>query len=87
MGKARYYTNVALASGFHQIHQIVKKLAFSTPGGQFYFRNTRMGICSASDTFQRLMNTVLSGLVGIKARIYLDDTVIWGATLVEHKDW
>jgi hypothetical protein len=46
-----------------------------------------MGICSASDTFQRLMNTVLSGLVGIKARIYLDDTVIWGATLEEHKYW
>jgi hypothetical protein len=30
------------------------------------------------------MNTVLSGLVGTKARIYLDDIVIWGATLEEH---
>jgi hypothetical protein len=33
------------------------------------------------------MNTVLSVLVGTKALIYLDDTVIWGATLEEHKDW
>jgi hypothetical protein len=30
------------------------------------------------------MNAVLSGLVGTKALIYLDDIVIWGATLEEH---
>ena len=29
------------------------------------------------------MNNVLSGLVGSKALIYLDDTVIWGAMLQE----
>ena len=43
-----------------------------------------MGICSAPATFQRLMNTVLGGLVGTKALIYLDEIVIWGATLEEH---
>jgi len=42
-----------------------------------------MGMCSAPATFQRLMNTVLSGLVGTKALIYLDDIVIWGVTLEE----
>jgi hypothetical protein len=30
------------------------------------------------------MNSVLSGLVGNKALIYLDDIVIWGVTLEEH---
>jgi hypothetical protein len=30
------------------------------------------------------MNTVLSGLVGTKALIYLDDIEVWGATLEEH---
>jgi hypothetical protein len=30
------------------------------------------------------MNTVLSGLVWTKVLIYLDDTVIWGATLLEY---
>jgi len=43
-----------------------------------------MGICSVPATFQRLMNTVLSGLVGTKALIYLDDIVIWGAMIEEH---
>jgi hypothetical protein len=33
------------------------------------------------------MNTVLSGLVGTETLIYLDDIVVWGATLEEHKDW
>jgi hypothetical protein len=31
------------------------------------------------------MNTVLSGLVGTKALIYLNNTVIWGATSEKHK--
>ena len=87
LGKARYYTTVDLASGFHQVplrEEDRQKTAFSTPGGHFEFCNMPMGICSAPATFQRLMNTVLSGLVGTKALIYLDDIVIWGATLEEH---
>jgi hypothetical protein len=87
LGKARYYTTVDLASGFHQVplrEEDRQKTAFSTPGGHFEFCNMPMGISSAPATFQRLMNTVLSGLVGTKALIYLDDIVIWGATLEEH---
>lgn len=30
------------------------------------------------------MNTVLSGLVGTRTLIYLDDIIIWGVTLEEH---
>ena len=78
LGKARYYTTLDLASGFHQVplrEGDRQKTAFSTPGGHFEFCNMPMGICSAPATYQRLMNTVLSGLVGTKALIYLD--VIW----------
>lgn len=87
LGKARYYTTVDLASGFHQVplrEQDRHKTAFSTPGNHFEYCNMPMGLCSAPATFQRLMNTVLSGLVGTKALIYLDDIVIWGVTLQEH---
>ena len=42
-----------------------------------------MGICSTPETFRRLINNVLSGLVEFKAVIYIDGTVIWGATLEE----
>ena len=86
LGKARYYTTVDLASGLHQVplrEEDRQKTAFSTPGGYFEFCNMPMGICSAPATFQRLMNTVLSGLVGTKTLIYLDDIVMWGVTLEE----
>jgi len=86
LGKARYYTTLDLASGFHQVllREDRPKTAFSTPGGLFEFCNMPMRICSAPATFLRLMNTVLIGLVGTKALIYLDDIVIWGATIEEH---
>jgi hypothetical protein len=86
LGKARYYTTAHLASGFHQVPLTEKdrqKTAFSTPNGHFEFCNMPMGVCSAPAAFQRLMNTVLSGLVGTKVLIYLD-IVIWEASLEEH---
>jgi hypothetical protein len=81
LGKARYYTTTDLASGFHQVPLREKdrqKTAFLTPGDRFEFCNMPMGVCSAPATFQQLMNTVISGLVGTKVLIYLDDNVIWG---------
>ena len=41
-------------------------------------------ICQWGYVQHQLMNTVLSGLVGTKTLIYLDDIVIWGVTLEEH---
>jgi hypothetical protein len=87
LGKARYYTTLDLASGYHQVplrEEDRHKTAFSTLEGHFEFCATPMGICSAPATFQRLMNSVVSGLVGYKWLIYLDDIVVWGTTLEEH---
>jgi hypothetical protein len=87
LAEARYCTTVDLASGSHQVRlreQDRQKTAFSALGNHFEYCNMPTDLCSAPATFQRLMNTVLSGLVGTKALIYLDDAVIWGATLEEH---
>ena len=87
--KEGYYTSGDFASGFHQVSlrdEDRQKTAFSTTGSHFESCNMPVVICSAPATFQRLMNTILTGLVGTKALIYLDDTVIWGAALEEHKD-
>jgi hypothetical protein len=54
LGKARYYTTVDLASGFHQVslrEEDRQKTAFSMPGGHFEFCNMPMGVCSAPATF------------------------------------
>ena len=89
LGKARYFSTLDLASGFHQIplkREDREKTAFSCPYGHFEFVRTPFGLKGAPPTFQRLMNTVLSGLQGIKCFIYLDDIVIHGNSLQNHNE-
>jgi hypothetical protein len=87
LGEARYYTTLDLASGFHQVplrEEDRPKTPFSTPDGHFEYCCIPQGIFCAPATFARLMNRVLSGLVGTKALVYLDDIIVWGANLQEH---
>ncbi|CAH2099948.1 unnamed protein product [Euphydryas editha] len=44
------------------------------------------GLKNAPSTFQRLMNTVLSGLRGLHCYIYLDDCILYSADLPSHID-
>ena len=43
------------------------------------------GLKGGPPTFQRLMNTVLTGLQGIKCFVYLDDIVVYAQNLEEHQ--
>ena len=43
-----------------------------------------MGLCTASATFQRLMELVLQGLNWQTCIIYLDDIVMYGRSFEEH---
>lgn len=87
LGNAMYFTTLDLASGFHQIQMCEQdkcKTAFSSPYGHFEYNRMPFGLKNAPATFQRLMNSVLTGLQGIKCFVYLDDIVIHAASLVEH---
>ncbi|KAL0130247.1 hypothetical protein PUN28_002085 [Cardiocondyla obscurior] len=87
LGNAKYFTILDLASGYHQIQMKEEhkcKTAFSTPHGHYEFNRMLFGLKNAPATFQRLMNSVLAGLQGIKCLVYLDDVVIYGPTLEEH---
>jgi len=57
------------------------KTAFSTHYG---FNRMPFGLKNAPATFQRLMNSVLTGMQGLKCLVYLDDIVIYGASLEDH---
>lgn len=87
LGNAKYFTTLDLALGYHQIEMKESdkcKTAFFTPYGHYEFNRMPFGLKNAPATFQRLMNAMLSGLQGIKCLVYLDDIVIFGASLMEH---
>jgi hypothetical protein len=87
IGRARYFTALDCASGFHQIP--IKegdrcKTAFSTPMGHFEYLRMPFGLKAAPATFQRMMNCVLRDSIGDRCFVYLDDVLILGETLIEH---
>jgi hypothetical protein len=87
VGKARYFTALDCASGFHQI-PIRKedrcKTAFSTITGHFEYLRMPFGLKAAPATFQRMMNFVLRDSIGDKCFVYMDDVLILGETSEHH---
>lgn len=87
LGKSSYYSTLDLASGYHQIeveHEDREKTAFSTQNGHYQFLRMPFGLKTAPATFQRAMDNVLRGLQGIHCLVYLDDVIIFSASLDEH---
>lgn len=88
LGNSRYYTALDLAAGYHQIpvkEEDKPKTAFSTSDAHYEFNRMPFGAKGAPAVFQRLMNTVLSGLIGKTCLVYLDDIIIYSSTLEEHE--
>jgi hypothetical protein len=89
LGDSKYFSTVDCASGFLQVPVIPKdqvKTAFSTRKGHFQYKRMPFGLKGAPATFQRLMTTVLSGMLGVKCIVYLDDDVVFGENLNTHSE-
>ncbi|KAK3749114.1 hypothetical protein QZH41_019410 [Actinostola sp. cb2023] len=87
MGGAVYFSTMDLASGYWQVEVDPSdrdKTAFTTFKGLFEFRVMPFGLTGAPNTFQRLMDSVLSGLQFDTCLVYLDDIVIFSKTFDEH---
>jgi hypothetical protein len=80
LGQSTYFSCLDMVMGYHQIELEEgegPKTAFSTKQGHWEYRRLPFGLKTAPATFQKLMNTVLSGLTGTRCFPYLDDIVIY----------
>ncbi|KAL4136285.1 hypothetical protein QTP88_007833 [Uroleucon formosanum] len=89
LGQCNLFSIIDLASGFYQIKLDEKSkelTAFSTNQGHWHFKKMAMGLKTSPCSFQRLMNNVMAGIVGIKCLVYLDDIIIYGKGLLDHNE-
>ena len=87
LGKARHFTTLDLASGYHQIavkESDIPKTAFRAQRGQFEFIVIPFGVTNAPTTFQRVMNSLFKEELDDFILVYLDDILIFSRTLEEH---
>ena len=83
---ACWFSTLDLLSGYWQVEMEPDdraKTAFITKRGHFQFKVMPFGLCNASATFERLMDTVLSGLQWTTCLVYLDDIIVLGKSFRE----
>lgn len=87
LGRAKYFSTLDLASGFHQIEleeDSKKFTAFSTSSGHFEFNRLPFGLNISPNSFQRMMTIALSGLPPQCAFLYIDDIIVVGCSINHH---
>lgn len=86
--RGRYFGKIDMTNTFFQtrVHpDDMKYLAVHTPFGKYKWTVMPMGVRNAPAVHQRRMTTVLRHLIGNICHVYLDDIIIWSASLEEHE--
>jgi hypothetical protein len=84
---ARWLSSADFLSGYWHIvmHEDSKdKTAFTCMFGQFRWTRVPFGLKAAPNIFQRLMETLLAGLLYIILVCYIDDVTVWSTTFPQH---
>lgn len=87
LSRGKFITTLDLSRGYWQVSVEGKsrpKTAFISHCGLFQFKVLPFGLSNAPATFQRVMNTVLAGLIYKCCAVYLDDIVIASPTFEQH---
>jgi hypothetical protein len=87
LGNSGYFSTLDLRAGYWQTEvdrRDADKTAFITRSGQYRFKVLSMGLANAPSQFQRLMDLVLSGLLWEYCLVFLDDIIVYSATVDQH---
>ncbi|KAL1275959.1 hypothetical protein QQF64_035582 [Cirrhinus molitorella] len=85
VGSSRYVTKLDLLKGYWQVpltRRASEISAFVTPDAFMQYTVMAFGMRNAPATFQRLMQTVLSGIENCE--VYLDDVVVYSMSWEDH---
>lgn len=83
----KFITSIDMSSGFFQMaisKQSSQYTAFNTCFGTYTFLRLLMGLKTAPNSFQMLMDKVLHGLTFKSVLCYLDDVLITSSTFEQH---
>ena len=86
---SRWFSVLDLRSGYYQIamaEEDKEKTAFICPLGFYQFERMPQGVMGAPATFQRLMEKAVGDMNLLQVLVYLDDLIVFGATLEEHEE-
>ncbi len=83
---AKFFCSLDLVSGYHQVPmhpESKEKTAFCTRSGLYSWNVMGFGLTNAPATFQRLMEKVLHKLHWSICMVYLDDVLVFGASVTQ----
>lgn len=85
---SKWFSVLDLRSGYYQVPMAdsdKEKTAFICPAGFFQFERMPQGVTGAPATFQRIMEQTVGDMNLLEVLVYLDDLIVFGATLEEHE--
>lgn len=90
LGKAKYFTTLDMATGFHQIsleEESIPLTGFVTPEGHYEYVKMPYGLANAPIVYQRIISNTLSEFIESgKVLVYIDDCLILSNTVQEGLD-
>ena len=87
VGGSSIFTTLDLKAGYWQIpvaEKDIPKTAFVCHKGLYEFKRLPFGLANAPSQFQRIMDKVLAGLIGVCVLVYIDDLVIYSKDQRSH---